>query len=87
MGHHFYANYNATEANAIELTRSMTPELATMIRVNAACQGFIMTHMLEADYMSETRRRSEDMVPMPGLSKPEDVATIFPSTSRTRRPS
>ena len=43
MGYHHYADYNATKAGVIELSRSMALELAPTIRVNAVCPGFIMT--------------------------------------------
>jgi len=77
MGYHFYADYNATKAGVIELTRSMALELAPTIRVNAVCPGFILTPMQEAEYTPEMRVAFEDKIPLQRLGKPEDVAALF----------
>jgi meso-butanediol dehydrogenase/(S,S)-butanediol dehydrogenase/diacetyl reductase len=37
VGYHHYADYNASKAGVIELTRSMALELGPKIRVNAIC--------------------------------------------------
>ncbi len=76
-GYHYYADYNATKAGVIELTRSMALELGPGIRVNAVCPGFIMTPMQEAEYTPEMRRTFEEKVPLRRLGKPEDVAALF----------
>ena len=77
MGYHFYADYNASKAGVIELSRSMALELAPTIRVNAVCPGFIMTPMQEAEYTPEMRRAFEKKLPLNKLGKPEDVAALF----------
>jgi NAD(P)-dependent dehydrogenase (short-subunit alcohol dehydrogenase family) len=77
MGYHHYADYNASKAGVIELTRSMALELAPTIRVNAVCPGFIMTPMQEAEYTIEMRRSFEAKVPLGKLGRPEDVAALF----------
>ena len=41
MGYHYYADYNASKAGVIELSRSMALELGPAVRVNAVCPGFI----------------------------------------------
>jgi meso-butanediol dehydrogenase/(S,S)-butanediol dehydrogenase/diacetyl reductase len=76
-GYHYYADYNATKAGVIELSRSMALELAPKIRVNAVCPGFIMTPMQEAEYTTEMRKAFEDKVPLRKLGKPDDVAALF----------
>jgi meso-butanediol dehydrogenase / (S,S)-butanediol dehydrogenase / diacetyl reductase len=77
MGYHYYADYNASKAGVIELTRSMALELAPTIRVNAVCPGFIMTPMQAAEYTPEMRRTFEDKVPLHRLGSPEYVAGLF----------
>jgi NAD(P)-dependent dehydrogenase (short-subunit alcohol dehydrogenase family) len=39
LGYHYYADYNASKAAAVELTRSMALELAPSVRVVAVCPG------------------------------------------------
>ena len=77
MGYHYYADYNATKAGVIELSRSMALELGPKIRVNAVCPGFIMTPMQEAEYTTEMRQAFENKVPLCKLGRPEDVAALF----------
>ncbi|MFH0880506.1 MAG: SDR family NAD(P)-dependent oxidoreductase [Lentisphaerota bacterium] len=76
-GYHHYADYNATKAGVIELSRSMALELGPTIRVNAVCPGFIMTPMQEAEYTLEMRQTFENKVPLRKLGRPEDVAALF----------
>jgi NAD(P)-dependent dehydrogenase (short-subunit alcohol dehydrogenase family) len=77
MGYHHYADYNATKAGVIELTRSMALELGPTIRVNAICPGFIMTPMQESEYTVEMRQTFENKIPLRKLGRPEDVAALF----------
>jgi meso-butanediol dehydrogenase/(S,S)-butanediol dehydrogenase/diacetyl reductase len=77
VGYHHYADYNASKAGVIELSRSMALELAPKVRVNAVCPGFILTPMQEMEYSAEMRRAFEDKVPLGRLGKPEDVAALF----------
>lgn len=77
MGYPYYADYNASKAGVIELTRSMALELAPKVRVNAVCPGFILTPMQEAEYTLEMRRAFEAKVPLGKLGRPEDVAALF----------
>ena len=77
MGYHYYADYNASKAGVIELTRSMALELGPKIRVNAICPGFIMTPMQEAEYTPKMRQDFGEKLPVRRLGKPEDVAALF----------
>src|ERR1700722_5519917 len=43
MGYPYYADYNATKAGVIELTKSMALELAPKVRVCAVAPGYVLT--------------------------------------------
>ena len=77
MGYHHYADYNASKAGVVELTRSMALELAPGVRVNCVCPGFILTPMQEAEYTPDKRRAFEAKVPLGRLGRPEEVAALF----------
>jgi meso-butanediol dehydrogenase/(S,S)-butanediol dehydrogenase/diacetyl reductase len=77
MGYHHYADYNASKAGVIELTRSMALELAPRVRVNCICPGYILTPMQEAEYTPGMLRAFEAKVPLGRLGRPEDVAALF----------
>ena len=77
VGYHYYADYNASKAGVIELTRSMALELAPRIRVNCVCPGYILTPMQEAEYTPEMLRAFETKVPLRRLGRPADVAALF----------
>lgn len=76
-GYPFYADYNASKAGVIELTRSMALELAPTVRVNAVCPGFILTPMQEAEYTPEMLRAFASKVPLQRVGRLEEVAALF----------
>jgi len=76
-GYHYYADYNASKAGVVELTRSMALELAPKVRVNAVCPGYILTPMQEAEYTPEMLEACENKIPLERLGRPEDVAALF----------
>lgn len=77
MGYPSYADYNASKAGVIELTRSMALELAPKVRVNVVCPGFILTPMQEAEYTPEMLHAFESKVPLNRVGRPEEVAALF----------
>ncbi len=76
MGYPNYADYNASKAGVIELTRSMALELAPAVRVNAICPGYIMTPMQEAEYTPEMLEAVNAKIPMRRHGKPQEVAAL-----------
>jgi len=70
------ANYAASKAGIIGLTKSAAKELASRnISVNAIAPGYIDTEMTSE--LSETVRESLlDLIPMGTIGKPEDVAHV-----------
>ncbi|MFX0196912.1 MAG: SDR family NAD(P)-dependent oxidoreductase [Candidatus Hodarchaeota archaeon] len=77
MGYPFYADYNASKAGVIELTRSMALELAPTVRVNVICPGYILTPMQETEYTPEMLRECESKIPLGRLGRPDEVAALF----------
>ncbi len=77
MGYPYYADYNATKAGVIELTRSMALELAPTVRVLAVCPGYVLTPMQEAEYTPEMMAAVNSKIPLKRHAKPEEVAALF----------
>ena len=74
IGNKGQANYAASKAGLIGLTKSMARELASRaITVNAVAPGFIETDMTNA-LTPEQREALAKQIPMERLGKPEDVA-------------
>ncbi len=76
-GYPYYADYNASKAGVIELTRSMALELAPQVRVVAVCPGYVMTPMQETEYTPEMLAEVNKKIPMGRHAKPEEVAALF----------
>ena len=76
-GYPFYADYNATKAGVIELTRSMALELAPKIRVCAVAPGYVLTPMQRAEYSDEMLAAVNGKIPLRRQAKPEEVAALF----------
>jgi NAD(P)-dependent dehydrogenase (short-subunit alcohol dehydrogenase family) len=77
MGYPYYADYNASKAGVLELTRSMALELAPDVRVIAVCPGYIMTPMQEAEYTPEMIEEVNRKIPLRRHGRPEEVAALF----------
>jgi len=77
VGYHYYADYNASKAGVLALSRSMALELAPRVRVNAVCPGFILTPMQEEEYSTEMQQAFAAKLPLNRLGRPEDVAALF----------
>ena len=63
VGYRYYADYNATKAGLVALTRSLALEWAPRIRVNAVCPGYVLTPMQEAEYTPEMLAAGEPAHP------------------------
>jgi meso-butanediol dehydrogenase / (S,S)-butanediol dehydrogenase / diacetyl reductase len=77
MGYPYYADYNATKAGVIELTRSMALELAPKIRVCAVAPGYVLTPMQRAEYTDEMLEGVNQKIPLRRHAKPEEIAGLF----------
>jgi len=76
MGYPFYADYNATKAGVIELTKSMALELAPKIRVCAVAPGYVLTPMQRAEYTDEMLDAVNSKIPLRRHAKPEEIAAL-----------
>ena len=77
MGYPYYADYNATKAGVIELTRSMALELAPKVRVCAVAPGYVLTPMQRAEYTDEMLEEVNRKIPLRRHAAPEEVAGLF----------
>jgi meso-butanediol dehydrogenase / (S,S)-butanediol dehydrogenase / diacetyl reductase len=77
MGYPYYADYNATKAGVIELTKSMALELAPKIRVCAVAPGYVLTPMQRAEYSDEMLEEVNRKIPLRRHAQPEEIAALF----------
>ncbi len=76
-GYPFYADYNASKAGVIELTRSMALELAPAVRVNVVCPGYVMTPMQQAEYTPAMIEAVNAKIPLGRHARPDEIASLF----------
>jgi len=77
VGHPMYADYNASKAGVIELTRTMALELAPSIRVIAVCPGYVLTPMQEAEYTPAMLAEVNRKIPLGRHARPDEIAALF----------
>src|SRR6201987_793737 len=77
MGYPYYADYNATKAGVIELTRSMALELAPKGRVCPLAPGYVLTPMQGAEYSSAMLEEVNQKIPLRRHATPEEIAGLF----------
>lgn len=76
MGNAGQANYAASKAGLIGLTKSVARELAPRcVTVNAVAPGFVRTDMTAA-LPEQVVERYEDQIPLGRLADPEEVAGV-----------
>jgi NAD(P)-dependent dehydrogenase (short-subunit alcohol dehydrogenase family) len=77
VGHPYYADYNATKAGVIELTRSMALELAPKVRVCAVAPGRVLTPMQRAEYSDAMLEEVDRKIPLGRHATPQEIAALF----------
>jgi meso-butanediol dehydrogenase/(S,S)-butanediol dehydrogenase/diacetyl reductase len=76
-GYPYYADYNASKAGVIALTRSMALELAPKVRVNAVAPGYVLTPMQRAEYTEEMLAEVNGKIPLGRHAEPREIAALF----------
>jgi meso-butanediol dehydrogenase / (S,S)-butanediol dehydrogenase / diacetyl reductase len=77
VGQPFYADYNATKAGVIELTKTMALELAPKVRVCAIAPGYVLTPMQRAEYTDAMLEEVNRKIPLGRHAQPEEIAALF----------
>jgi len=77
MGYPYYADYNATKAGVIALTRSMALELAPKVRVCAVAPGYVLTPMQRAEYSDAMLEEVNRKIPLGRHAMPQEIAGLF----------
>lgn len=77
VGYRYYADYNASKAGLVALTRSLALEWAPKVRVNAVCPGYVLTPMQEAEYTPEMLEAVNARIPLGRHARPEELAGLF----------
>src|SRR4030081_2714976 len=77
VGYPFYADYNATKAGVIELTKSMALELAPKVPVCAIAPGYVLTRSQRAEYPDEMLDAVNRKIPLGRHAKPDEIAALF----------
>ena len=76
MGNAGQANYSASKAGLIGLTKSLARELASRnVCVNAIAPGLIETEMTDA-LSDEAKENLKSLVPLGRMGRPQDVANM-----------
>ena len=86
VGQPYYADYNATKAGVIELTKTMALELAPKVRVCAVAPGYVLTPMQRAEYtdaMLEEVNRKDSPAP-PCQARRDSGPVRLPGLRRRR---
>lgn len=77
IGNAGQANYAASKAGVIALTKSTAKELASRnVRANAVAPGFIRTKMTDA-LTPEVQQKMMDAIPLKRFGSPDDVANVI----------
>jgi NAD(P)-dependent dehydrogenase (short-subunit alcohol dehydrogenase family) len=77
VGQPYYADYNASKAGVIELTKTMALELAPKVRVCAVAPGYVLTPMQRAEYTDAMLEEVNQKIPLRRHARPEEIAALF----------
>lgn len=76
-GYPLYADYNASKAAVINLTKTIAMECAPWLRVNSVNPGYTLTPMQKAEYTAEMMDEVNAQIPMGRHADPSEIAALF----------
>lgn len=76
-GYPYYADYNASKAGVVALTRSFALEFSPFIRTASVAPGYILTPMQRAEYTNEMLAEVNERIPLRRHGSPEEIAEAF----------
>ena len=76
-GYPYYADYNASKAAVINLTKTIAMECAPWLRINSICPGYVLTPMQKAEYTAEMMDAVNARIPMGRHADPDEIAALF----------
>lgn len=77
VGYPYYADYNATKAGVLALTRTFALELSPYVRACAVSPGYVLTPMQRAEYTDEMLAAVNGRIPLGRHAAPEEIAELF----------
>ncbi len=72
-----YADYSASKAAVINLSKTIAWECAPWLRINSVCPGYVMTPMQKAEYTAEMLDEVNSTIPMGRHGDPDELAAVF----------
>ena len=76
-GYPLYADYNASKAAVINLTKTIAMECAPWLRINSVNPGYTLTPMQKAEYTPEMMDEVNARIPMGRHADPSEIAALF----------
>jgi NAD(P)-dependent dehydrogenase (short-subunit alcohol dehydrogenase family) len=73
----YYADYSASKAALINLSKTIAMECAPWLRINSVCPGYVMTAMQKAEYTAEMIDEINTHIPMGHHADPDEIAAVF----------
>jgi len=76
-GYPYYADYNASKAAVINLTKTIAMECAPWLRINSVNPGYTLTPMQKAEYTAEMMAAVNAQIPLGRHADPAEIAGLF----------
>lgn len=76
-GYPYYADYNASKAGVVALTRTLALELSPIIRTACIAPGYILTPMQRAEYTDAMLEDVNQRIPLRRHGEAAEVAELF----------